>query len=334
MPLTSKEGLKAQAKRFVRSLVEFSGTLDELPPSRWITILIKYTDACPADYTPEFFSESNLFEIAKDGSKSHTVKMNIGAVKTSSMSLDCKFSGFEKLLMEDLRTAGITVPASQLSFPPISDDLPPVLPTPPPTTSILQSRATQHMVSNVLERQDRKTTTGLSTSSSTFRGSSSTNTLQANAKDEAGCGMREDDIVESDGGHEERKITAVTEGLTITRKHTVTTAKMDVVEEEEEGGGRDEKSYNEVKNLILHGESPKIATYVRKLKLQERDVKTIFQRLVQEGILEKKGRGFTLLAEVVPPSPMPADIIQDQAPGPTPQALYPPTRVPDAPKKK
>jgi hypothetical protein len=38
VPLTTKEHLKAQASKFVRSLVEFTNTLDEMPAERWITL--------------------------------------------------------------------------------------------------------------------------------------------------------------------------------------------------------------------------------------------------------------------------------------------------------
>ena len=36
--MLTKNQLKAQASKFVRSLVEFTNTLDELPPDRWITL--------------------------------------------------------------------------------------------------------------------------------------------------------------------------------------------------------------------------------------------------------------------------------------------------------
>jgi hypothetical protein len=39
--LGSKDDLKIQAKRFLRSLIAFVGTLDDLPADRWITIMLK-----------------------------------------------------------------------------------------------------------------------------------------------------------------------------------------------------------------------------------------------------------------------------------------------------
>jgi hypothetical protein len=39
--LYTKECVKNQAAKFIRSLTEFSGTLDELPENRWLTIQLK-----------------------------------------------------------------------------------------------------------------------------------------------------------------------------------------------------------------------------------------------------------------------------------------------------
>lgn len=39
-PLKNKDDLKSQASKFVRSLVEFTGTLQDLPDDRWITITL------------------------------------------------------------------------------------------------------------------------------------------------------------------------------------------------------------------------------------------------------------------------------------------------------
>lgn len=53
-PLT-KKALKSQANKFVRSLIEFSETLDDLPENNWITLELQYVDSTPPDYEPEFF---------------------------------------------------------------------------------------------------------------------------------------------------------------------------------------------------------------------------------------------------------------------------------------
>ena len=41
-PLDSKDDLKAQAKKFLRTLISFTSTLDTLPADRWLTMMIKY----------------------------------------------------------------------------------------------------------------------------------------------------------------------------------------------------------------------------------------------------------------------------------------------------
>ena len=56
-PLT-KKALKSQANKFVRSLIEFSETLDDLPEHNWITLELQYVDSCPPDYEPEFFKSA------------------------------------------------------------------------------------------------------------------------------------------------------------------------------------------------------------------------------------------------------------------------------------
>jgi hypothetical protein len=39
--LYSKESVKHQAAKFIRSLTEFTSTLGELPPERWLTVQLK-----------------------------------------------------------------------------------------------------------------------------------------------------------------------------------------------------------------------------------------------------------------------------------------------------
>jgi hypothetical protein len=41
VPLVSRETVKSQAAKFIRALTEFSGTLDNLPDERWITLQLK-----------------------------------------------------------------------------------------------------------------------------------------------------------------------------------------------------------------------------------------------------------------------------------------------------
>eukprot|EP01038_Epipyxis_sp_PR26KG_P004772 gene4772-6694_t len=95
----SKESLKQQAGKFIRSLTEFTSTLDELPSDRWITIQLKYQDETPVDYEPEYFKshDGSLF-----GSQSMPLKVKLGNIKTPHMEINAKFAGLESLLFEDL----------------------------------------------------------------------------------------------------------------------------------------------------------------------------------------------------------------------------------------
>lgn len=47
VPIISKEDLKLQASKFVRCLVEFSNTLDNLPSERWVTLSLTVSISCP-----------------------------------------------------------------------------------------------------------------------------------------------------------------------------------------------------------------------------------------------------------------------------------------------
>lgn len=42
--MISKEAIKNQAAKFIRSLTEFAGTLDDLPNERWITLQLRVCD--------------------------------------------------------------------------------------------------------------------------------------------------------------------------------------------------------------------------------------------------------------------------------------------------
>jgi hypothetical protein len=98
-PIISKEGLKQQAGKFIRSLTEFTGTLDDIPNERWVTMQLKYVDRAPIDYEPEFFKAS------EDSLLSHQslpLKIKLGFIKTSHMEMHAKFAGLESLLFEDL----------------------------------------------------------------------------------------------------------------------------------------------------------------------------------------------------------------------------------------
>jgi meiosis-specific protein HOP1 len=99
VPLVSKDGLKFQAKRFIRSLVEFTNTLDSLPDNRWLTIQLKYNNETPSNYQPEFFTDSDGSNLKFNGSP---ITVKIGGLDTSHYQMAMQFQGLESLLHEDL----------------------------------------------------------------------------------------------------------------------------------------------------------------------------------------------------------------------------------------
>ncbi|KAJ1430236.1 HORMA domain-containing protein [Ochromonadaceae sp. CCMP2298] len=98
--LVSKDTVKSQAAKFIRSLTEFTHTLDDLPVERWISLQLKYTDETPADYEPDYFT-------ASDGSISaiadrFRLKINFGNIKTPTLDMRVKYCGLDSLLFDDL----------------------------------------------------------------------------------------------------------------------------------------------------------------------------------------------------------------------------------------
>jgi len=100
VPITKKT-IKAQASRFIRSLIEFASTLDKLPTEKWITIQLEFNDACPADYQPPYFTDTNQ-EITHDGTARY-MKIKLGSVCTDSHSLGVRFVGLEEMNEQSLK---------------------------------------------------------------------------------------------------------------------------------------------------------------------------------------------------------------------------------------
>jgi HORMA domain len=133
VPIDSKEDLKNQAKKFLRGLIAFVETLDDLPSDRWITMMIKviffimmsadrsymtrmtdiwfiflyssyallqYCDDAPDDYEPEYFRSCERTELCF-GSVA-PLKIKIGTIKTQHAAMNLTYAGLESLLMEDL----------------------------------------------------------------------------------------------------------------------------------------------------------------------------------------------------------------------------------------
>ena len=99
VPLISKDDLKNQSTKFVRMLIEFANTLDELPVERWITISLKYSDKAPSDYEPEFFEagDEKAFSF-----KSAPIRVQVASLKSPHQEMNLKFIGLESLLLEDI----------------------------------------------------------------------------------------------------------------------------------------------------------------------------------------------------------------------------------------
>jgi hypothetical protein len=93
--LNSKESLKHQSKKFIRSLIEFNSTLDELPEERYLSLMLQYNDLVPDNYEPKYFkssSDGNEFKI-----NNNAIKVKIGSINSSNLSMNMKFTGLETL---------------------------------------------------------------------------------------------------------------------------------------------------------------------------------------------------------------------------------------------
>lgn len=85
----TKKNLQRQATRFVRSLIEFTSTLEDVPESRWITLQLEYNDSCPKSYEPEYFKalDSSVVGFASNAT---VLKIRIGELKSDHHELSAK----------------------------------------------------------------------------------------------------------------------------------------------------------------------------------------------------------------------------------------------------
>jgi len=98
----TKKTLGSQAGRFVRSLIEFSKTLDELPEQRWITLQLEYNETCPADYEPEYFQASAMGITGFDGGHKF-IRIKIGEVNSSYHTISVQYRGLESMREDSLK---------------------------------------------------------------------------------------------------------------------------------------------------------------------------------------------------------------------------------------
>ena len=98
---SSKENMRKQAVLLMRSLVEFSKTLDDLPQERFLTIkLYYYDDITPPNYEPPFFRKESSLAL-KFPQHPHRVK--VGALSSSYHTINIKYSGLsiENMLFDE-----------------------------------------------------------------------------------------------------------------------------------------------------------------------------------------------------------------------------------------
>lgn len=90
----TKQSLKTQANKFVRALIEFSTTLEDLPQHRWLTLQLSYIDSCPSDYQPMYFDDSSDDPMpVLDDNKAMNIR--IGKLLTPHHDLEVSFAGIE-----------------------------------------------------------------------------------------------------------------------------------------------------------------------------------------------------------------------------------------------
>jgi len=102
-PLTSSDGLKAQARRFLKTLYDFASTLDELPQDRCLSMMLKYHDNCPPEYEPEFFKSADAK--ALDLNSSLTV-VKLGSVIATDLNMHLSYTGLDSLDYAELCKVG------------------------------------------------------------------------------------------------------------------------------------------------------------------------------------------------------------------------------------
>ena len=101
----SKESTRTQAQRSLRSLIEISKTLDDIPESRWLTIALKYNKSAPKDYEPDQFegASATVFNMSVED----PLKFDFKQAITPHVNLNVALEGRESLKMKDLGAVGL-----------------------------------------------------------------------------------------------------------------------------------------------------------------------------------------------------------------------------------
>ena len=98
--LTSKKNVKEQAGRFMRNLIEFVATLEDLPGDRWLTIQLQYKKHTPDDYEPEYFKAASDNEVMSR--RNLPLVIMLGNMKTDHIGMHCRYAGLESFLESDI----------------------------------------------------------------------------------------------------------------------------------------------------------------------------------------------------------------------------------------
>ncbi len=102
----TKQSLKDQANKFVRALIEFSATLEDVPEHRWITLQLAYIPETPTDYQPMYFTDATHMDLPQMGSH-NSFNVTIGKLQTPHHGLGMQFKGVDNI--EDLLDSDVPI---------------------------------------------------------------------------------------------------------------------------------------------------------------------------------------------------------------------------------
>ena len=92
----TREAMRQQAIRLIHKLIDFSSTLGELPPDRWLALKLLYFDGVtPEAYEPPFFRVASGEDRANLEVAGGDVSVRVGTLASSAHSLKVRFRGFE-----------------------------------------------------------------------------------------------------------------------------------------------------------------------------------------------------------------------------------------------
>ncbi|CAM9098815.1 unnamed protein product, partial [Laminaria digitata] len=101
--VTNVESTKGQLIKLIRSLIQFSNTLEELPKERVINIKLWYFDErTPPDWEPKHFEAADPRDLCfKKEADHHSLRVRIGELRTPHHTLKVQFRGIDTTLGHD-----------------------------------------------------------------------------------------------------------------------------------------------------------------------------------------------------------------------------------------